>query len=216
MKFKVQSIISLIVVFGINAFAQEHTVVDAKSALQILIDGNKRYTETKLSHQNQSSERRTEVAKGQHPIAAILSCSDSRVPPEIIFDQGLGDLFVIRSAGNLTDDIELGSIEYAVEHLGVQLIIVLGHERCGAVEAAVKGGEAPGHIKSLVKAIHPSVEKAKKEKGDLLENSVLANIKEIVRKLKSNKPVLKKFVLEKKVEIIGARYDLDDGVVTIL
>jgi carbonic anhydrase len=202
--------------FGLNLYAQHQTPTDVNKLLTQLTEGNKRFAESKLSHPNQSTGRIKETAKGQNPFAVILTCSDSRVPPEIIFDQGLGDLFVIRSAGNLVDDIGLGSIEYAVEHLGVHLIVVLGHERCGAVEAAVKGGEAPGHIESLVKAIHPAVEEAKKEKGDLLDNSVLANIRTIVGKLKSNEPILKELVSEKKVEIIGAHYDLDDGSVTII
>ncbi|MFA7227525.1 MAG: carbonic anhydrase [Melioribacteraceae bacterium] len=197
--------------FGINLRAQHNKGLDASGALTRLIAGNKRYIESKMTHPNQSKQRLEETAKGQNPFAVILTCSDSRVPPEIIFDQGLGDLFVIRTAGNLVDDIGLGSIEYAVEHLGVQLIVVLGHERCGAVEAAIKGGEAPGHIKSLTGAIDPAIEEAKKEKGDLLDNSVLANVNGIVNKLKSNEPVLKELVSGKKLKIVGARYDLDDG-----
>src|SRR6059036_1627413 len=108
------------------------------------------------------TKRREELAKSQHPFAVVLGCSDSRVPPEIVFDQGLGDLFVLRVAGNVINDESLGSIEYAVDHLAVRLIVVLGHQRCGAVKAekdtiAAKG-EAPGHIQSLVTAIKPAVE----------------------------------------------------------
>jgi carbonic anhydrase len=130
-------------------------------ALQELMNGNKRYVAAELAHPNQTAARRAEVAKGQDPFAIIVGCSDSRVPPEIIFDQGLGDLFVTRVAGNIVDDVVLGSIEYAAEHLGVPLIVVLGHKRCGAVEAAAKGGDAPVHIRSLVEAIKPAIKKAK-------------------------------------------------------
>lgn len=145
-----------------------------------------------------------------------MSCSDSRVPPEIIFDQGLGDLFVIRLAGNILDDAALGSLEYAVEHLGVKYIMVLGHERCGAVDAAVKGGEIPGHIGSLVEAIQPAVEKVKNLPGDLLDNAVRANVTLVVQQLKSSGPIIEELVKKGALTIAGARYDLDDGEVKIL
>jgi len=215
-KYKAVLFLIALTQFSFSLYAQHQSTADVNKLLAQLKEGNKRFVESKAGHPNQSTGRIKETAQGQKPFAVILTCSDSRVPPEIIFDQGIGDLFVIRTAGNLVDDIGLGSIEYAVEHLGVHLIVVLGHERCGAVEAAVKGGEAPGHIESLLKAIQPAVEKAKKEKGDLLDNSVIANVRSIVGKLKSNEPILKEFVSEKKLEIIGARYDLDDGFVTII
>lgn len=201
--------------FGLNIYAQHETKWNADESLKKLIVGNERFVGAKVIHQNQSAERRDEVAKGQYPIAVIVSCSDSRVPPEIIFDQGIGDLFVIRSAGNLVDDIGLGSIEYAVEHLGVQLIIVLGHERCGAVSAAVQGGEAPGHIAKLIEEIKPAVEKVKNQSGDLLDNAVISNINMVVKQLQNSEPILKEFVHNKKLNIVGARYDLDSGVVII-
>lgn len=204
----------LVLLYG-TIFAQTHTGTDAKTALQNLVDGNKRYAELKAAHPNQDGERRAEVAKGQHPFAVIITCSDSRVPPEVLFDRGLGDLFVIRTAGNIVDDIGLGSIEYAVEHLGVKLVVVLGHERCGAVDAAVKGGEAEGHIDDLIKALHTAVEEAKNLAGDLLDNAVNTNVRNTVKMLKANEPVLKKLVKEQKVEIVAARYDLDDGTVKI-
>lgn len=212
-----KKIIALIItVLSITIIAQTHRGFDSQTSLQKLIDGNKRFTDSKPTHVNQTSERRLDVAKGQKPFAVVVTCSDLRVPPEIIFDQGLGDLFVIRTAGNIIDDIGLGSIEYAVEHLGVQLIVVLGHEKCGAVDAAVKGGHAEGHIQNLIEAIRPAVEKEKKNKGDLLDNSVKANALMVVKQLNSSEPILKEFVHEKKLTIVGARYDLDDGLVTIL
>lgn len=203
-------------VLSVTITPQTHKDIDSPQPLQKLVDGNKRFTDSKQIHSNQTSERRLEVAKGQKPFAVVVTCSDSRVPPEIIFDQGLGDLFVIRTAGNIIDDIGLGSIEYAVEHLGVQLIVVLGHEKCGAVDAAVKGGHAEGHIQNLIDAIRPAVEKERKNKGDLLDNSVKANVLRVVDQLNSSEPILKEFVHEKKLTVVGARYDLDDGAVAIL
>ncbi|MGB5157138.1 carbonic anhydrase [Desulfobacterium sp. N47] len=207
----------ILVFFGVAAMAmQKGTAISAKEAQQNLLDGNKRYVSEKQSHIGQTAKRRGEVAKGQHPFAVVICCSDSRVPPEILFDQGLGDLFVIRLAGNILNDEAIGSIEYAVDHLGVQYIMVLGHERCGAVGATVEGGEAPGHIGSLVKAIKPAVDKVKNQPGDLLDNAVRANVGIVVEQLKSSAPILNKFVKKGELTVAGACYDLDDGVVEIL
>jgi carbonic anhydrase len=219
MKMASVLLISLILMISTDAGAtssQKGLTVIGDSAQQRLVDGNKRYVDMKMSHPDQTAERRAVVAKGQHPFAAVLSCSDSRVPPEVIFDQGLGDLFVIRLAGNILDDAALGSLEYAVEHLGVKYIMVLGHERCGAVEATIKGGEAHGHFGSLVKAIQPAVNKAKDLPGDFLDNAVRANVAMIVQQLKSSEPVMKGSIKKSALTIAGARYDLDDGEVTIL
>lgn len=202
---------------GVAATAAEKGVaVSGEAARQKLADGNQRYAEARLSRPHQTAERRAEVAKGQHPFAAILSCSDSRVPLEVIFDQGLGDLFVVRLAGNILNDAALGSLEYAVEHLGVKLIMVLGHERCGAVAATIKGGEVSGPIGSLVKAIQPAVDKVKNQPGDLVENAVRANVAMVVQQLKSSSPILAELVKQGELTIDGAVYDLDDGKVAIL
>jgi carbonic anhydrase len=198
------------------AYSGESAVFTNERFVQRLLDGNKRYVDGKPSHPNQTFERRKQVTKVQHPLAVVVSCSDSRVPPEIIFDQGIGDLFVVRVAGNVVDDAGLGSIEYAAEHLHVSLIVVLGHERCGAVEAAVKGGEAPGHIKSLLETIRPAVEKAKGQPGDLAENAMRSNVKMVVDHLKTSNPILEHLVYKGTLTIVGARYDLDDGLVTIM
>lgn len=185
-------------------------------ALKELTEGNKRYFLSKQSHPHQSTERREEVAKGQKPFAVIVGCSDSRIPPEIIFDQGLGDLFVIRVAGNIVDDVALGSIEYAVSHLGSQLVVVLGHSKCGAVTATVQGGEAHGHIGHIVKAIAPAVERAKAETGDLTDNSIRANALLVADQIKSSKPILSEMIQNGKIEVVSAYYDIDSGKVTIL
>lgn len=165
----------------------------------------------------QAAKRREELTKSQHPFAIILSCSDSRVPPEIVFDAGLGDLFVIRVAGNVVNDEGLGSIEYAVEVLGVRLILVLGHQSCGAVDATMKTvaakGEAPGHMQSLVKAIKPVVQS--KPQADL-DTLIKANVKYVVDALRSSMPILKPKVDLGDVQLLGAYYTLATGAVTFL
>lgn len=218
MKLLKSMVISLITLFlaGNITFANETKGIDAKEALQKLMDGNKNFVSLKSQHPNQDVERRLELTKGQNPFAVILGCSDSRIPPEIIFDQGFGDLFVIRVAGNIIDDNILGSVEYAVEHLGVQLVMVLGHEKCGAVSATVKGGTDHSHIGCLLKEIQPAVDKAKTRKGDLIDNSIRNNVQLVVNNLKKSEPVLAEFVHEKKLIIVGAYYDLDTGKVDII
>jgi carbonic anhydrase len=191
--------------------------LSADQALSMLVDGNHRYVAAGLEHPRQTPDDRTAVAKKQYPYAVILGCSDSRVPPEIIFDAGLGDLFVVRVAGNIADDAALGSMEYAVEHLHAPLIVVLGHSNCGAVAATVDavktGGEAPGHIAALVSAIKPAVEKVKDEPGDTLDNAVRENVREVVAAIKESQPILAHEVEAGKVKVVGARYDLDTGTV---
>src|SRR5215475_5868661 len=165
----------------------------------------------------QAAKRRTELTKSQHPFAIILSCSDSRVPPEIIFDEGLGDLFIVRVAGNVLNDEGLGSIEFAVDALAARLILVLGHQSCGAVDAAMKTvaakGKAPGHIQSLVTAIKPVVNST--PNGDL-DTMIKANVKHVVDTLRSSTPILKARVDSGDVQVIGAYYTLDTGAVSFL
>jgi carbonic anhydrase len=162
-------------------------------------------------------ERRTDLISSQHPIAIVVGCSDSRVPPEAVFDQGLGDIFVVRTAGQVLDNASMGSIEYAVEHLGVPLLVVLGHDSCGAVTAAVKGGEAPGHMNRQVESILPAVDEAKEmnDKGELLNNSIDNNINNIRNDLIDAEPILSEKVRKGELSIVGARYHLDTGAVQI-
>jgi carbonic anhydrase len=165
-------------------------------------------------------ERRAQVAPCQQPLAAILSCADSRVPPELVFDQGLGDLFVIRVAGNTADDVALGSLEYAVEHLGVRLVMVLGHERCGAVQAAhdlvTKGEQLPGHIAALVVTIVPAVQAAQTMSGDVVDNAVTANVRMVTAQVRTTVPILSSHVQKGALNVVGARYDLESGAVTLI
>ena len=164
--------------------------------------------------------RRQEIAKGQHPYAIVLTCSDSRVPPEILFDTGLGDIFVIRVAGNTVDDAAIGSIEYAVEHLHVPLVIVLGHERCGAVQAAVQAVQKhetlPGRLGAIINPIVPAVTAVEGQGGDVVEKAVCENVLRVVHQIRSSKPILTETIHEKKLSVIGARYDLDSGQVSVV
>lgn len=199
-----------------QAHAAKAAAKSPEEAAQTLLEGNARFVTGKVKHPNLSAERREEVAKGQNPFAIVVGCADSRVPPEAVFDQGLGDLFVVRVAGNVVDDAAIGSIEYAAEHLNVPLIVVLTHERCGAVKATLDGGEPGGHIGSLVKDIAPAVEEAKKLPGDKLDNAVRLQAARVAAKLRDSMPVLHHLTESGKLMVVAARYDLDSGVVELL
>jgi carbonic anhydrase len=193
----------------------------APQALARLRAGNQRFAASKQRHPDQTKARRTELARGQHPFALVLACVDSRVPPELVFDQGLGDLFVARSAGQVLDDAVVGSIEYGVAELHVPLVVVLGHEKCGAVKATLEAVEkkspALGNdIDALVTAIRPAVEKAEAEHAsDALDAAVRYNVANIVAELKSG-PVLKPAVAAGTLQVVGARYALNTGIVSFL
>ena len=184
------------------------------SALVELKAGNDRYVKGQSTAFQTLTKDRTASATKQKPFAIVVSCSDSRVPPEEVFDQGVGELFVIRTAGGVLDKAVLGSIEYAAEHLGVRLIVVLGHERCGAVTACVEGGEAAGNIGYIVEQIKPAVESAQKLKGDLLNNAIHENMSLIQHQIATAEPVLKELTEKGELKIVGAYYDLDEGTVT--
>jgi carbonic anhydrase len=232
---------SLAAILGFVAFtaafvyssSDSGTSMSPEAALQKLMEGNKRYLENKLTNTAMSdASTRASLAKSQKPYAIILSCSDSRVPPEIIFDKGLGEIFVVRVAGNIPDPVVLGSIEYAAEHLGSPLVMVLGHKRCGAVKATVDSrGKSTGseNIDSIVKVIVPNVKLAAKDcdickgekkcadtkKDEFTECVVDANIKTVAANLTKKSKVLKHLVDEKKIKIVDAKYDLDDGTVML-
>jgi carbonic anhydrase len=193
--------------------SENKSVIGAEQAFQRLMDGNARFASGNAIHPDQSTERRSEVVSAQNPSAVVIGCSDSRVPLEIIFDQGIGNIFVVRTAGQVMDNVTLGSIEYAVTHLNVPLIVVLGHDSCGAVKAVLEGGEAPGHIGSLVEAIKPAVDEAKREKStdQVLNTSINNNIRNIVGGLSQSSPILSNKIKEGRLLIVGARYHLDSG-----
>lgn len=187
--------------------------MDAKQALEVLKEGNKRYVEGKLQHPHTDNAHRDSLKDGQKPLAVILSCADSRVVPEYLFDQGLGDLFVIRVAGNVAEDKALGSIEYAVKFLGTRLIVVLGHEKCGAVSASLGDDEVPGHIGSIVEDIKPAVHIANGMEGDILTNAVKLNAKIVSGKVKGSHPIITDLVKNEGLVIKPAYYKLEDGAV---
>ena len=213
----------IMVAWGAFALAAGSGVdVSADEALKRLMDGNKRYAEGKMTACQQTTKAtRDTLSKGQKPYAIILSCSDSRVPPEIIFDKTFGEIFVVRVAGNVPDPIVLGSIEYAAEHIGSPLIMILGHERCGAVIASVNAhGKPEGNIGAIIKTIAPAVKKARQEaKGksneELVEKAVDHNIRLAAENIIKQSPVIKHLVKEGKVKIVKAKYDLNDGKVTL-
>jgi len=198
--------------------ADPHTLksnLTPEQALKKLMEGNQRFVENKKINPDQDSIRVKEIAQGQAPFAAILGCADSRVPSEIIFDQGLGDIFNVRIAGNIAMIEDVASEEYAIGVLGAPLLMVLGHERCGAVAAAIKGGNLPGVIESLVYAIQPAVTSTEGLPGDHLTNAIKANVKLQVGRLLTS-TVISDAVKEGKLKVVGAYYDLDTGKVTLV
>ena len=199
----------------VSANQKNSEPVSPDAALKRLLDGNKRFMQFHPEYPNHSQARLQAVATAQRPFATLLSCADSRVPAEIIFDRGIGDLFDVRIAGNVVTPEALGSIEYAVAVLGSPLIMVLGHERCGAVTAAVKGETLPGQIGTFVKAIKPAIANLQSKSDEDVENAVVANVQYQVNKLRQSE-LLNQLVLEGKLKIIGGRYDLDTGEVTII
>lgn len=196
-----------------NAIAPE-------AALQRLMQGNERYV-ANAPEQNDHSASRAARVSVQYPIAAILSCADSRVSPELLFDQGPGDLFVVRVAGNFVHDDGLASLEYAVKILGVPLLMVLGHTNCGAVDAAIKvvkeGAELPGHLPELIESIKPAVIAAQAgHPADLLAAAIEENVKLNVKRLHADEPIVSEALAAKKVAAVGGIYDLATGKVSLI
>jgi carbonic anhydrase len=190
--------------------------VSPDAAIKRLVEGNQRFVDGKRLNPNQSRLRLQETAVGQYPFAAILGCSDSRVPAEIVFDQGLGDLFVVRLAGNIAAQEAIGSLEFATAVLGAQTIVVLGHARCGAVSAAVKGDPLPGRIGIFVEDIKPAVESIRKKTGNIEENAIIANVQYQVARLAESSTILANLIKEGKLKIVGGHYDLAKGKITLL
>ncbi|WP_297521511.1 carbonic anhydrase [uncultured Clostridium sp.] len=193
-----------------HASTASATIKTPEEALNLLKVGNQRFVEDKSTVNNVSTQRRKELENGQHPYATIISCSDSRVTPALVFNAGLGDIFDIRLAGNVVDDSALGSIEYAVDHLHTPVIVVMGHEKCGAVTAAydqvVKGQEAHGHVEDLVDEIEPAV-----KKNGTIDEAIRQNVVDVVAEVKKD-PVVAKAIKAGQVKVVGAYYDLDGRV----
>jgi carbonic anhydrase len=194
-------------------------VLSADAALKRLREGNERYVEG-VSRRHDFRHEREALVGGQNPYAAILSCADSRIAPEYAFDTGRGDLFVCRVAGNFASDEIVASLEYAVSVLATPLILVLGHERCGAVDAAIKslkdGTTLPGHLPSLVAALAPAVKAVSQQSGDVLPNAIRQNVIDNVARLKSAGPILSAAVEQNKLKVVGGIYRLKDGKVEMV
>jgi carbonic anhydrase len=208
------SVVSALLCATFAPAAEQAASSDA--ALARLRAGNARFASGSPSNPNRSSASRAKLTEGQRPFAVILGCADSRTAPEVVFDQGLGDIFVVRSAGNVADDVALGSIEYAVEHLGSSLIVVLGHEKCGAVQATLEGGKLHGHLPAIAKAIRPAVKVSAQHPGDALDNAVIANAQLEARRIAESRPIIANLVASGKVRVVAARYDLNSGKVAFL
>ncbi len=199
-----------------NSVQAQKKDITPDEALVALMEGNRRFVNQKKLSPNRDSIRIKEVAESQAPFAAILGCADSRVPAEIVFDQGLGDIFVCRVAGNIATSEEIGSLEFGTMVLGAKIILVMGHTRCGAVKATIEGGRFPGQIGRLIDGIQVGVDRAESQAGQSkLEKAIKANVMYQVEKL-SKSTVLGELIDKKQLKIVGAYYDLDNGKVNLL
>lgn len=185
-------------------------------ALELLQEGNAAFLRGDQTRVLTSAQRRLDLATGQNPFAAYVTCSDSRVPPELLFGRGLGELFIIRNAGNTVDTVALGSIEYAVAVLKVPLVVVMGHQNCGAVKAATEvvtdNATFPGSIGPMIEPIIPAVLAARSEEGDLLDNSVKSNVRRVVKQLREQTdPIMLDPQRDGRLKVVGAYYDLSEG-----
>ncbi|WP_193560533.1 carbonic anhydrase [Dankookia rubra] len=200
---------------GLAADPVARTALTSDQALWLLKEGNGQFRMEAPYRAAQGRERRIELARGQAPFCVLVGCSDSRVPPELLFGRGLGELFIIRNAGNTIDTAALGSVEYGVGVLGCPLIVVLGHEACGAVAAAVdvvdRNATFPGVIGEMIQPIIPAVLAARSQSGDLLDNAVRMNARRVAGRLKMQSTVLQEALRQDRLKIIAARYDFDDG-----
>jgi len=187
-----------------------------KEALQRLLDGNKRFISGALEHPNHCEESRRGLVAGQEPIAVVLTCADSRVPPVDVFDQGLGDIFVVRVAGNIINDQILGSIEYAVAHLHTPLVMVMGHSSCGAVSAVAQGVKLDGHIASLTPSIDAALKKTKSLEGNWTNNAAKELALATAQKIAQSEPIVFDLVQEGRVLVVATYYNLETGEVTLL
>jgi carbonic anhydrase len=199
------------------ALAKDQPTVRPDEAIRRLEEGNSRYSQNRSTHPNSDVARRTQTATdGQHPFATVLACSDSRVPLEIIFDQGIGDVFAIRVAGNVCGVDEMGSVEYGVDHLGTPLLVILGHSQCGAVTAAATGAELHGNVKPLVAKIAPAVSRAQKDHPDLHGKELVpaateTNVWEAIEGLFKGSAITRGCVQSGKLKVVGAIYDVKSG-----
>src|SRR5262249_3968390 len=193
--------------------AADDGLPSADTVLRELKAGNDHHVAKRYQHPHQSASRQRELVATQHPHAIILSCADSRVAPEIVLDQGLGDLFDVRVAGNVAGDTELASIEYAAPPLPTPLLVVMGHQQCGAVTTAAEGAEAEGHLPTILAMVRPAIDSARGQPGDLIANAVRINVENVVRRVRTSGPVLAALVERGDLSVVGAVYSLDPTIV---
>lgn len=210
-----------VILFGLVAChpdSKKASIIKAgnESPYEKLVGGNEHFYHLKPVHPDEDLQHLKEASKSQHPFAVVVCCSDSRVSPELIFDQGIGDLFVIRTAGNMIGSLELGSIEYAVEHLGVKLIVVMGHENCGAIKAFIEGEEAPGHIKDIIDSLkgESEIKAIPTSDKNRFDECVIANVQHGIKQLKTQSNIIHEKLEKGELKLLGARYDLDDFTVS--
>ncbi|PRY89726.1 carbonic anhydrase [Mongoliibacter ruber] len=219
-----------IIILSVLSIACKPTPIDQhleeipkENLLEALLKGNERFSGDHPLHPDQTLDRLRDLSVGQHPVAAIVSCSDSRVPPELVFDQGLGDLFVIRNAGNIVGDYEIGSLEYAIEHLEVPLVIILGHTKCGAIGAYVDHDhDHSHHYSEYIQKIIDFIDAEEEEKAiprdapDFYERAIEANVLHGIHELKLKVPSVNELIASKKLKVIGAIYDVETGKVRLV
>jgi carbonic anhydrase len=199
-----------VLLVGPSGFGQEAMRPTAEQALTRLKEGNSRFVKEPAKTKEVTTDKRKELAKGQNPFAIILTCADSRVAPELVFNQGLGDIFVLRVAGNVSDPFLLGSIEYGVEHLHVPLVVVLGHEKCGAVDAALSGGRLKGNLALLISAVEVGKD-LPKERSEALATAIRNNARHQAGLLTRNSDVVREHVEHKGVRVVSGVYRLGTG-----
>ena len=197
------------------AYTDEELRSNPDYALQALIDGNKRFSGHHPSHPHQDKKRVSDVSKGQHPFATVLTCADSRVPVELLFDQGVGDIFDVRVAGNIVTPGIMGSLEYAIDQLNTPVLMVLGHENCGAVTAAVQNLKLAGDMGTFVDAIMPAVKQSQGQEGDTIDNAVRQNVKYQIEQI-TKSDLVKKRLDAGTLKLVGSRYDLDSGSISVI
>lgn len=192
------------------------THFSAGEALNLLKEGNKRFVNDKSIHPNQTADYREHLESSQRPHAVVIGCSDSRVPPEVIFDCGLGDIFVIRVAGTTVGNVCTGSLEFAIEHLGIELVLVLGHENCGLITKAAEGEDFHHHLGSLVETAQVAVKNTKEMPGDPVENATKENVRLLIDRLDDMSPVIDKYYKSGKVKMVAGYYNLKSGKVDFM
>ena len=192
-------------------------ITDVKNShLKRLLEGNRRFVSGNAQHPRQSEAHRLTLLEGQHPAVAIVGCTDSRVPPELIFDQGFGDLYISRVGGGAVGGLSLASLELGVMAFGIELIVVLGHSGCGAIQTTIQGAVTAGHLPELAAVIQPSVDEARALPGDLLVNTVQVNARRMARRLLDGSAIMAEAAAAGQIAVAACYYDLSTGLVEVL